>query len=48
LVAEISDADRKLFEAFDTCNILAYAGYLSRDLEFYHDQGGKDGLPGTA
>jgi len=43
LVAEISDADRKLFEAFDTCNIPAYAGYLSPDLEFYHDQGGKTG-----
>jgi len=43
LVAEIADADRKLFEAFDTCNITAYASYLSPDLEFYHDQGGKTG-----
>ncbi len=43
LVAEITDADRKLFEAFDTCNVTAYASYLSPDLEFYHDQGGKTG-----
>jgi ketosteroid isomerase-like protein len=43
LMAEITDADRKLFEAFDTCDIDAYASYLSPDLEFYHDQGGKTG-----
>jgi len=43
LVAEISNVDRKLFEAFDTCNITAYASYLSPDLEFYHDRGGKTG-----
>jgi len=43
LVAEITAADRKLFEAFDTCNITAYASFLSPDLEFYHDQGGKTG-----
>jgi len=43
LVAEITDADRKLFEAFDACNVDAYASYLSSDLEFYHDKGGKTG-----
>lgn len=43
LVAEIVEADRKLFEAFDTCNIDGYARYLSHDLEFYHDKGGKTG-----
>lgn len=43
LIAEISDADRKLFEAFAACNIDAYASYLSPELEFYHDQGGKTG-----
>lgn len=43
LVDEITDTDRKLFEAFDACNIDAYASYLSPDLEFYHDKGGKTG-----
>jgi len=43
LVDEISDADRSLFEASDTCNVAVYASYLSPDLEFYHDQGGKTG-----
>lgn len=43
LVAEIADSDRKLFEAFDACNVDAYASYLSSDLEFYHDHGGKTG-----
>jgi hypothetical protein len=43
LLDEITDADRKLFEAFDNCNVDAYASYLSPDLEFYHDQGGKTG-----
>jgi ketosteroid isomerase-like protein len=43
LVAEITEVDRRLFEAFDTCNVDAYASYLSPDLEFYHDEGGKTG-----
>lgn len=41
LVAEISDADRKLFEAFDACDAKAYGSYLAPDVEFYHDKGGK-------
>lgn len=43
LVAEIKDADRKLFDAFDTCNVAAYGSFLSPDLEFYHDQRGRQG-----
>jgi ketosteroid isomerase-like protein len=41
LAVEITDADRKAFEAFDRCDIDAYASYFSLDLEFYHDKGGK-------
>ena len=44
LVKEIGEADRKLFEAYDGCNVEAYASYLSPDLEFYHDRGGKRGI----
>jgi ketosteroid isomerase-like protein len=43
LVKEISEADSKLFAAFDACNVDAYASFLSPDLEFYHDKGGKTG-----
>jgi ketosteroid isomerase-like protein len=43
LLAEISESDQKLFEAFNACDVDAYASYLSPDLEFYHDQGGKTG-----
>jgi ketosteroid isomerase-like protein len=43
LKAEISEADHNLFEAFDACNVAAYASFLSPDLEFYHDQGGRTG-----
>lgn len=41
LLAEISEADRKLFDAFDSCNVQAYASFLAPDLQFYHDKGGR-------
>lgn len=41
LVAEISDADRKLFAASDACDVQTYAGFLAPDIEFYRDQSGK-------
>lgn len=41
LVAEITEADRRLFAAFDSCNVQAYADYLAADLEFYHDKTGR-------
>ncbi len=43
LVEEITDADRHLFDAFDTCDVTRYAGALSKDLEFYQDRTGKTG-----
>ena len=43
LVAEISEADRRAFEAFGGCDVAGYASYLAPDLEFYRDQGGKTG-----
>lgn len=44
LVKEISAADEALFAAFTSCNAEAYAGFLSKDLEFYHDHTGKTGF----
>jgi ketosteroid isomerase-like protein len=43
LVAEITEADRKLFAAFDACDVQGYASFLAPDLEFYRDQGGESG-----
>ncbi len=43
LVKEISQADRSLFDAFDTCDVDAYASFLSPGIEFYHDKGGESG-----
>lgn len=43
LVQEISDASRRLFEAFGNCDVKQYAQFLDRDLEFYQDRTGKTG-----
>lgn len=43
LIEEITEADRRLFEAFSACDATRYAGSLSRDLEFYQDRTGKTG-----
>jgi ketosteroid isomerase-like protein len=43
LLQEITLADQQLFEAFTNCDVTRYAGFLSRDLEFYHDHTGKTG-----
>jgi ketosteroid isomerase-like protein len=41
LVDEITAADSAMFAAFDACDSVRYATYLSRDLEFYHDHVGE-------
>jgi ketosteroid isomerase-like protein len=41
LVKEISGADKAMFEAFGACDTERYKGFLSSDLEFYHDHVGK-------
>lgn len=43
LIAEITEADRELFEAFQTCDVQKYGRMLSRDVEFYHDRTGRTG-----
>ncbi len=43
LTEEITEADRRLFEAFSACDVTRYANSLSKDLEFYQDHTGKTG-----
>ncbi|ESQ86482.1 nuclear transport factor 2 family protein [Asticcacaulis benevestitus] len=41
LEAQISDADKKLFDAFDACDVKLYSEMLDENLEFYQDITGK-------
>ncbi len=41
LTAEITEADQKLFDAFDRCDATDYASFLSDDLEFFRDHMGE-------
>ena len=41
LFREIASVDRQLYDAFDECNVGAYAEFLSKDLEFYQDHTGE-------
>lgn len=43
LAQEITDADHRLFAAFTSCNIDAYAAFLDPGIEFYHDKTGETG-----
>jgi ketosteroid isomerase-like protein len=43
LAQEIMEADHRLFDAFSACDVTRYAGYLSKDLEFYQDHTGRTG-----
>jgi ketosteroid isomerase-like protein len=41
----IFKADSVFFQAFNTCDSVAYRTFLTDDLEFYHDLGGQHFLP---
>lgn len=41
LQQEIMTADRQLYEAFENCDAVRYASFLSKGLEFYQDHTGK-------
>jgi ketosteroid isomerase-like protein len=43
LKQEIMTADRQLNQAFGNCDVVGYASFLSKDLEFYQDHTGKTG-----
>ncbi len=40
---QIVEADQRLFDAFNGCDIPTFSGMLAKDLEFYHDTGGVTG-----
>ncbi len=40
LAATIADLDRKLFDAYNTCDLATLGNLVSDDLEFYHDKTG--------
>jgi hypothetical protein len=40
LTATIAALDSKVFDAYNRCDMLAFSGYFSPKVEFYHDTGG--------
>lgn len=40
LFEQIVQADKKLFDAFNACNVEAMSNIFSKDLEFFHDKSG--------
>jgi hypothetical protein len=44
---EISNIDKVLFDAFNSCELETIGNILSKDLEFYHDTGGVSNFEDT-
>lgn len=40
LQTRIRDLDRKVFDAYNTCDMETFQGYFTPTVEFYHDKGG--------
>ena len=40
LARTMADLDRKLFDAYNRCDLEAFGALFAADVEFYHDQGG--------
>jgi Domain of unknown function (DUF4440) len=40
LFRTVASLDRELFDAYNTCNLEAFASFIDEDVEFYHDKGG--------
>jgi hypothetical protein len=36
----ITELDRQLFDAYNTCDLVKFESFFTKDVEFYHDQGG--------
>ena len=40
LYKTVADLDRRVFEAYNTCDLATFGTFFAEDVEFYHDQGG--------
>lgn len=40
LFRQVASLDGRLFDAYNTCNLEAFASFFVEDVEFYHDKGG--------
>ncbi|HEY2038671.1 MAG TPA: nuclear transport factor 2 family protein [Edaphobacter sp.] len=40
LTRAVTELDRQLFDAYNTCNLEKFNSFFADDVEFYHDQGG--------
>jgi ketosteroid isomerase-like protein len=40
LYQTVADLDRRVFEAYNTCDLATFGALFADDVEFYHDQGG--------
>ncbi len=40
LVKTITDLDTAVFDAYNRCDLDTFAGYFTKNVEFYHDKGG--------
>jgi ketosteroid isomerase-like protein len=40
LVRTVNELDRKVFDAYNNCDLKTFGDYFSADVEFFHDKGG--------
>jgi hypothetical protein len=40
LTRAVTELDKQLFDAYNTCNLEKFNSFFTDDVEFYHDQGG--------
>jgi ketosteroid isomerase-like protein len=40
LYRAVADLDRRVFDAYNTCDLATFGALFADDVEFYHDQGG--------
>src|ERR1044072_7142347 len=40
LVRTVNELDKKVFDAYNSCDLKTFGDFFSADIEFYHDNGG--------